>query len=681
MKKVLSFLFILTLTVSAVAFTSCGETAKEPTVTESASATGTGTQTETETRGEASAAVSEAETGTEPQSEAESSAAATESSAETGSHTVAEETSGTETEAQPDVPAVPEKSSLKILAIGNSFSVDAMEYVYQIAKQVGYEEVVLGNLYIGGCSLQTHASNLKSKSKPYTYYYNDSGKWQTVGNADISDVIGAAEWDYVSLQQVSGYSGVASSYEPYLTQLINYVKENAPQAEIFWHMTWAYPEGSDYSSFRTYGYDQARMYDSIISAVQEKIVGREEISFVIPVGTAVQNVRTSYFGDNLSRDNLHLSYDVGRYIASMTWVKQISGADIDGVTYIPSGAVTPRLLSTIKEAVNNAYAHPFEITEASDKRVATPGELLASLGIDPANYTRLDLGITYRAYYNSTESSSVISAANGSTASNLPRYACTGIFDKTDLPEGTLIVTLDGYQYRPEGWTSLSSVNASSQRPQIVAANVTVVTEDWWGDWNYRAFNLSKKGNPVLQEAEMAKMSGVFAIFVPNDPDAEIPTLPGDAKIEVDLDKILKDAGYDPGKYEILDYGVTFYAYYYSCQSPNVISKAGGSTASNINQFATTSAKFTKDDIPTGSLIVIADGYQYRPEGWKTLTSTNTSAERPGNVTEAVTEVTEEWWGKWTYRAFNIARAGNPNLSDEQMKELDGVLFILVPKE
>ena len=40
----------------------------------------------------------------------------------------------------------------KILAIGNSFSDDAMEHLAEILVGEGYTDFVLGNLYIGGCS-------------------------------------------------------------------------------------------------------------------------------------------------------------------------------------------------------------------------------------------------------------------------------------------------------------------------------------------------------------------------------------------------------------------------------------------------------------------------------------------------------------------------------------------------
>ena len=71
--------------------------------------------------------------------------------------------------------------NLKILAIGNSFSTDAMQYLYGIAKDAGVETVVLGNLYYGGCSLQQHLTFGTKNSPSYTYYKNNSGSWETDG--------------------------------------------------------------------------------------------------------------------------------------------------------------------------------------------------------------------------------------------------------------------------------------------------------------------------------------------------------------------------------------------------------------------------------------------------------------------------------------------------------------------
>ena len=124
---------------------------------------------------------------------------------------------------------VPDSKSISILAIGNSFSVDAMQYLYGYLRQAGYEEIHLGNLYIGGCTLQTHATNLSQNNNAYTYYTNDTGNWTSVSGGNIVTALKSRDWDYVSVQQASGSSGMADSYEPYLTTVMDAVKKREPQ--------------------------------------------------------------------------------------------------------------------------------------------------------------------------------------------------------------------------------------------------------------------------------------------------------------------------------------------------------------------------------------------------------------------------------------------------------------------
>ena len=74
---------------------------------------------------------------------------------------------------------IPATDFIKILAIGNSFSVDAMEYLCDICDAAGIGDIVLGNLYIGGCSLDTHWNNIQKDANAYTYYENVYGYWTT----------------------------------------------------------------------------------------------------------------------------------------------------------------------------------------------------------------------------------------------------------------------------------------------------------------------------------------------------------------------------------------------------------------------------------------------------------------------------------------------------------------------
>jgi len=48
------------------------------------------------------------------------------------------------------------------------------------------------------------------------------------------------------------------------------------------------------------------MYKAIISATKTKILTNSNFTKVIPNGTAIQNMRTSFVGDTLTRDGYHL---------------------------------------------------------------------------------------------------------------------------------------------------------------------------------------------------------------------------------------------------------------------------------------------------------------------------------------------------------------------------------------
>ena len=419
--------------------------------------------------------------------------------------------------------SVPEKKGISVLAIGNSFSVDAMQYLYGILKAAGQDDIVLGNLYIGGCTLQTHASHFASNNGAYTYYKNTTGSWTSTGSYKPLSALTERDWDYITLQQASGSSGIASTYDPYLGQVLAVVKEKCPGAKLLWHMTWAYQQNSTHSEFPKYDSDQMTMYNAIVSAVQSQVLTNTSFTGVIPCGTAVQNLRTSKLGDNTTRDGYHMSYDIGRYVTGLMWARVLTGATIEGNTYRPSGyAYSTETVGILTESVENAFLKPYEVTKSTyEPEPYTPpaglSDILKNAGYNPDSYEALALTITKKAYYNSTSNSTMQCAASGSTASNLVQFAATQIIPKAQIPNGSVIVLKDGFQYRPEGWTSLSTKNASSARPGNVTTQVVEVNDTWWASWNYRAFNLAKKGNPNLTDAEQEELLSCFAIFVPKN--------------------------------------------------------------------------------------------------------------------------------------------------------------------
>ena len=67
------------------------------------------------------------------------------------------------------VAGVNAKRIVRVLAIGNSFSEDAVEhYLYELAAAQG-DSLVIGNAYIPGCPLDRHWDNALTGKKAYRY--------------------------------------------------------------------------------------------------------------------------------------------------------------------------------------------------------------------------------------------------------------------------------------------------------------------------------------------------------------------------------------------------------------------------------------------------------------------------------------------------------------------------------
>jgi hypothetical protein len=258
---------------------------------------------------------------------------------------------------------IPATKTLKVLAVGNSFSVDGMEYLWQLAHDGGVEEIILGNLYIGGCSLDMHWSNIQSDAAKYTYYKNTKGEWTETEKTAISTAIADEDWDFVTLQQVSAKSGLPDSYGN-VNNVINHLASELPNAKFFWHQTWAYQHDAYTSNFKAYDRNQLKMYKAIIDTFSEKVAPNKNVDGVIPAGTSIQNVRTTKIGDILTRDGHHLSYDYGRYTASFAWYAALTGGQVDIIKWYPEKY--PKIgenLELIKGSVKDAVKNPFEITE------------------------------------------------------------------------------------------------------------------------------------------------------------------------------------------------------------------------------------------------------------------------------------------------------------------------------
>ena len=237
--------------------------------------------------------------------------------------------------------------TLRILAIGNSFSDDATQYLPDLLEAAGIHNVILGRLYIGGCTLERHCKEYETNGHEYVYLKSTKNKWETVKKykeGRFMDGLGDEPWDIITMQQGSPKSGRWDSYDPWLGNLIGIVRKECsnPKAAIVWHQTWAYSRTYTNRNFANYAYDQQYMFDSIQLCV-DKAREQYNIPVVIPSGPAVQMLRGTWLNTDkdLTRDGFHMSYREGRYATACVWfealIKPTLGVSVKGNSFRNSG--------------------------------------------------------------------------------------------------------------------------------------------------------------------------------------------------------------------------------------------------------------------------------------------------------------------------------------------------------
>ena len=273
-------------------------------------------------------------------------------------------------QAQPKYPNYPlpqNPDTLRILAIGNSFSDDATQYLPDLLEAAGIHNVILGRLYIGGCTLERHCKEYETNGHEYVYMKSTHNRWETIKRhkqGSFMDGLGDEPWDIITMQQGSPKSGRYESYDPWLGKLIEIVRKNCsnPEAAIVWHQTWAYSHTYTNRNFCNYAYDQQLMYTSILTCVH-KACKDFGIDVVIPSGNTVQMLRATRLNTekDLTRDGFHMDHKYGRYATACTWfealIKPTLGVGVKGNSFLNAGTeweLTPKEAKAMQKAAVKA---------------------------------------------------------------------------------------------------------------------------------------------------------------------------------------------------------------------------------------------------------------------------------------------------------------------------------------
>jgi hypothetical protein len=276
----------------------------------------------------------------------------------------------------PPLPYMPVK--LDVLFIGNSFSIDTSTALPEIFNSVGISNVNVYVLYKGACSMRQHYEYYKSGEPVYElWHYNIYGGKKIETACSIRDVMRREPYDVVIFQQYSLESGDYTTYEPYLSKIIQAynITKLSPRTTFAFNQTWAY--SSKNKNIAKYG-SQAAMYRKICDSVK-KMKAISGIDVVIPCGTAVQNARSiaSLSSENeLTRDGQHIDLYAGRYLLACTFFEAIiaptMGRNIRNDITIYGKQGTPNMVNSqnrhiLQNCARLAVANNFETSEFANQ--------------------------------------------------------------------------------------------------------------------------------------------------------------------------------------------------------------------------------------------------------------------------------------------------------------------------
>lgn len=314
-----------------------------------------------------------------------------------------------------------EDGEFKLLMIGNSFTQDASNYSPDVASQLHKilqamlgddAKVTIGILVAGDKGMNWHATQADTDTAACSLqvYTTKTPYWGNKGMRTHAEALQWTDWDIVSLQPygVNTETGIESNNFPAetnlkfshisnsLSYLLDLVHNNAPQAEVFCYMHWVNTTTIALDAGLSKYNQMAELYPTFLE--YEGTETGKRFTSLIPVGQSIQNARTTYLSLlayntsayldktlnyktdgqlGLQRDQGHLSYNVGRYVAALTFAEMLIPTSLRAENYaLPSIRKTesigdlPEEYSTIAQkavlsAVESWKAGKLSVTDLS----------------------------------------------------------------------------------------------------------------------------------------------------------------------------------------------------------------------------------------------------------------------------------------------------------------------------
>lgn len=242
-----------------------------------------------------------------------------------------------------NMPVNLKKPNLKVLDLGNSYSGDATHYLAELLTAAG---ITTGfSLYSctrGGSSFRSWVNLYEETDTGATYTLSK------VAGDTIDGISGGTgtdntwfvnllkkDWDIILIHQMSQ---AATDYDSWtknnalggLTEYLRILKTYCPQATIGSYIIHSYPSWQ--SSPYQIGADSTERWQNIAKAV-EHLKADYGIDFIIPYGTAIQNLRMTSINptdpvdstkkNDFSADGTHMTSGIGDYVAACAYFEAL----------------------------------------------------------------------------------------------------------------------------------------------------------------------------------------------------------------------------------------------------------------------------------------------------------------------------------------------------------------------
>ncbi|MBQ2676106.1 MAG: DUF4886 domain-containing protein [Clostridia bacterium] len=312
---------------------------------------------------------------------------------------------------------------LQVLFVGNSFTRDANKYIRDFADKAGVK-ISTGALWQGGITLKDHASEYNN----YGLRYYKSGRtgedYEGTFPLTLEKAVKMYDWDVVIFQQASFPSSDYTTFQPYLTEVSNYIKQKLPNAKQMMYETWSYEYNCPNANFASvFQKDQDKMYAAIKDAYSKAAASIGNVD-IIPAGAAFQLARDNKLFDaknggkslNVS-DGFHAN-DAGMYLLGATFFSALTGKDVRAVNF-QAGNLSGAEMIALKNAAYNANVNYGNI-EGVKPSVTTTKKPVATTTKKPVATTKKP--------QSGTTAKNTQAAVNGTTA------AIIGSDDATQAP-------------------------------------------------------------------------------------------------------------------------------------------------------------------------------------------------------------------------------------------------------